>query len=57
MSVDKGSACLINNSNVNSRRVFTMKRKLVSLVLATAMVTSSMMAMPVMIWHWEQLMH
>ena len=33
--------------NVNSRRVFTMKRKLVSLVLATAMVTSSMMARPV----------
>ena len=47
MSVDNGSACLINNSNVNSRRVFTMKRKLVSLVLATAMITSSMMAMPV----------
>ena len=33
--------------NVNSRRVFTRKRKLVSLVLATAIVTSSMMAMPV----------
>ena len=47
MSVDKGSACLIKKANVNSRRVFTMKRKLVSLVLATAMITSSMMAMPV----------
>ncbi len=47
MSVDKGSACLIKKANVNSRRVFTMKRKLVSLVLATAMITSSMVAMPV----------